>query len=339
MSIDGKEGQPVAGNSLALAHKHKWLVVTSDGYRKRLGPHPDAAAGAKGYIVKVYENGAGHKVDVFWDNGKLLTGYQASEGVYDLLIASSDEKEQEEAKTPLRKRVMGKLRNRSLSASGRSKSASRVPLAAAGNLKDAHVDVIVGYLGKAPEAHKSGAQFSLWDDESPTMKYNQQQQQQQLQQHRPSAASPGGAGRGAMRDGVVPPQPRMPAPVTPVSHGREPCRVPVPAQAPARSPEAGGGPPTTLHSSPAKVLEQLQVPLPSPPPLSIMGYQPAGKGALQQFAVPPPPLSGESAGTSGEGVSPSSTSRNSDGGDSARLSAASTAADSLTSGNWDHLLC
>lgn len=37
----------------------KWLCVTSDGYRERIGGYPDHAASAKGYIVKVHGSGHG----------------------------------------------------------------------------------------------------------------------------------------------------------------------------------------------------------------------------------------------------------------------------------------
>jgi len=334
MSLDGRHGEAVVGGVLASAQKHRWLVVTSDGYRQRMGAHPDPAAGAKGYIVKSVEHGAGFKVDVFWDNGKLLCGYQACEGVFDLLVAPMDDKEQGEASSasvPLHKRVMGKLRNRSSSATRRP-SLSRTPTGlfpgSEGDtqLQDAKLEVIVGYMGKAPAAHKSGGQFTLWDDECPTMKYNV---------HKPSAPSqpvaqhrePGG---GAAR---LPQQPQYHAPAVPDTQGQ-----------PQHEQQAAAG----EAASVPRILEQLQVPmpaLPSLPPSGIAGYQAVQQpfkamGTLQQFGVAGVPEVRGGRGSSrskDSSSSPTSSCRNSDGGDSARLSAASTATD--MTGNWDNLLC
>ena len=96
--------------------------MTSDGYRMRIAGHPDAAAGFKGYIIKIRGEGDGSflvllllhhhhhlscstqpcssplhiqliakptglKVDVFWDNGKVIAGYSAAPGKEDLVIA------------------------------------------------------------------------------------------------------------------------------------------------------------------------------------------------------------------------------------------------------------
>lgn len=94
-------GQLVSMENVATVELAHMLVQTTDKYRRDLGDVPDPAERCSGIIVQVVElqdskKQRASRVDVLWDNGRLLQGYRVgfagsskAQAAFDLEIAAA----------------------------------------------------------------------------------------------------------------------------------------------------------------------------------------------------------------------------------------------------------